>query len=66
MSGPPGPFSIRFGPLVHHTDAVREWAYDRVSKVGKPDKALDAAAAEGWTVMGMKDDWNKMFPFGSK
>jgi hypothetical protein len=34
--------------------------------VGKPDKALDAAAAEGWTVMGMKDDSNKMFPFGSK
>ena len=56
----------RFGLLVHHTDAVREWAYDRDSKVGKLDKALDAAPAEGWTVMSMKDDWNKIFPFGSK
>jgi haloacid dehalogenase-like hydrolase len=56
----------RFGLLVHHTDAVREWAYDRKSLVGKLDKALDAAPAEGWTVMSMKDDWNKIFPFGSK
>jgi phosphoglycolate phosphatase-like HAD superfamily hydrolase len=56
----------RFGLLVHHTDAVREWAYDRDSKVGKLDKALDAAPAEGWTVMSMKDDWNKIFPFGIK
>jgi hypothetical protein len=55
-----------FGLLVHHTDGVREWAYDRESKVGKLDKALDAALAEGWTVMSMKDDWNKIFPFGSK
>jgi hypothetical protein len=56
----------RFGLLVHHTDAVREWAYDRKSSVGKLDKALDAAPAEGWTVMSMKDDWNKIIPFGSK
>jgi hypothetical protein len=63
-TGDKGP--ARFGLLVHHTDAVREWAYDRDSKVGKLDKALDAAPAEGWTVMSMKDDWNKIFPFGSK
>jgi hypothetical protein len=56
----------RFGLLVHHTDAVREWAYDRESKVGKLDKALDAAPAEGWAVMSMKDDWNRIFPFGNK
>ena len=56
----------RFGLLVHHTDAAREWAYDRDFKVGKLDKALDAAPAEGWTVVSMKDDWNKIFPFGSK
>jgi phosphoglycolate phosphatase-like HAD superfamily hydrolase len=61
-----GGSGARFGLLVHHTDAVREWAYDRNSKVGKLDKALDAAPAEGWTVMSMKDDWNKIFPFGSK
>jgi haloacid dehalogenase-like hydrolase len=61
-----GGSGARFGLLVHHTDAVREWAYDRISSVGKLDKALDAAPAEGWTVMSMKDDWNKIFPFGSK
>jgi hypothetical protein len=38
----------------------------RDSTVGKLEKALDAATAEGWTVMRMKDDWNKIFPFGNK
>ena len=56
----------RFGLLVHHTDAVREWAYDRDSRVGKLDKALDAAPKWGWNIMDMKNDWNKIFPFGSK
>ena len=55
----PGP---RFMGLVHHTDAVREWAYDRNSHVGKLDKALDEAAARGWTVVDMKRDWNTVFP----
>jgi phosphoglycolate phosphatase-like HAD superfamily hydrolase len=53
----------RFMGLVHHTDAEREWAYDRQSKIGKLDKALDAAAANGWTVVDMKNDWNKVFAF---
>jgi hypothetical protein len=57
---------VRFGLLVHHTDAEREWAYDRTSSVGKLDKALDAAQAEGWTVVDMKNDWKTIFPFGSK
>jgi len=61
-----GGSGARFGLIVHHTDAEREWAYDRDSQVGKLDKALDAAPAAGWTVMSMKDDWNKIFPFGSK
>ncbi len=52
----------RFMGLVHHTDAVREWAYDRVSHVGKLDKALDEAAARGWTVVDMKNDWSTIFP----
>lgn len=47
--------------LVHHTDAVREWAYDRNSKIGKLDKALDEATAKGWTVVDMKQDWNQIF-----
>jgi phosphoglycolate phosphatase-like HAD superfamily hydrolase len=57
---------VRFALIVHHTDAEREWAYDRNSSVGKLDKALDAAQAEGWTVVDMKNDWKKIFPFGSK
>jgi hypothetical protein len=61
-----GGSGARFGMIVHHTDAEREWAYDRKSSVGKLDKALDAAPAAGWTVMDMKDDWKKIFPFGSK
>ncbi len=53
----------RFMGLVHHTDADREWAYDRESDVGKLDKALDEANAKGWTVVDMKRDWKKVFPF---
>jgi len=53
----------RFMGLVHHTDAVREWAYDRQSHIGRLDKALDEAAARGWTVVDMKADWKKIFSF---
>jgi phosphoglycolate phosphatase-like HAD superfamily hydrolase len=53
----------RFMGIVHHTDAGREWAYDRQSRVGKLDKALDEANAKGWTVVDMKADWKKIFPF---
>jgi phosphoglycolate phosphatase-like HAD superfamily hydrolase len=56
----------RFALIVHHTDAEREWAYDRNSSVGKLDKALDVAQAEAWTVVDMKNDWKTIFPFGSK
>ncbi|UGY15794.1 haloacid dehalogenase-like hydrolase [Bradyrhizobium septentrionale] len=52
----------RFAGIVHHTDAEREYAYDRQSKIGKLDKTLDAAAAGGWTVVDMKQDWKTMFP----
>jgi hypothetical protein len=48
---------------VHHTDAEREWAYDRQSDIGRLDKGLDAAANGGWTVVDMKTDWNKVFAF---
>jgi hypothetical protein len=56
----------RLALIVHHTDAEREWAYDRNSSIGRLDKGLDAAQAMGWTVVDMKSDWNKIFPFGSK
>jgi hypothetical protein len=51
----------RFLGLVHHTDAVREYAYDRNSKIGRLDKAWDDAVARGWTLVDMKNDWNKVF-----
>jgi hypothetical protein len=53
---------LSFMGLVHHTDAVREYAYDRNSDVGKLDKALDEAVAKGWTVVDMKNDWKTIFP----
>ena len=52
----------RFMGIVHHTDAEREWAYDRNSHVGKLDKALEEANARGWTVVDMKRDWRVIFP----
>jgi phosphoserine phosphatase len=53
----------RLALLVHHTDAEREWSYDRKSPIGRLDKALDEAAAKGWTVVDMKKDWKKVFAF---
>jgi hypothetical protein len=48
---------------LHHTDAEREWAYDRNSSIGKLDKGLDEAAEKGWTVIDMKQDWKVVFPW---
>jgi len=52
----------RFALLIHHTDAAREWAYDRSSSIGKLDLALDAAHAAGWTVVDIKNDWKTIYP----
>jgi phosphoglycolate phosphatase-like HAD superfamily hydrolase len=52
----------RFALIVHHTDAEREFAYDRQSHIGKLDKALDEARTKGWTVVDMKSDWKTIFP----
>jgi phosphoglycolate phosphatase-like HAD superfamily hydrolase len=49
--------------IVHHTDADREWAYDRTSNVGRLDKALDEANTRGWTVVDIKRDWKIIYPF---
>jgi phosphoglycolate phosphatase-like HAD superfamily hydrolase len=56
----PGP---RLGVIVHHTDAVREWAYDRGSHVGALSRALDEAPARGWVLVDMKEDWKVVHPF---
>ena len=53
----------RLGVLIHHTDAEREYAYDRNSHIGRLDTALDAAAANEWTIVNMKNDWNRIFSF---
>jgi phosphoglycolate phosphatase-like HAD superfamily hydrolase len=53
----------RFCLYVHHTDAEREFAYDRESQIGKLDKGLDEAVTKGWTVVSMKDDWKRVFAF---
>lgn len=52
----------RFIGIVHHTDADREWAYDRQSHIGKLDKALDEGTAKGWTIVDMKSDWLAIYP----
>jgi len=57
---------LRFMGLVHHTDAVREYAYDRQSAIGKLDKALDEARQRKWTVVDMKADWKTIYPFERK
>ncbi len=54
---------LRLGMIVHHTDAGREWAYDRTSAIGKLDKALDEAGPRGWTVIDMKADWKRIYAF---
>ena len=48
---------------VHHTDAKREWAYDRESHIGKLDAGLDQARSDKWTIANMKNDWNIIFSF---
>jgi len=47
--------------FVHHTDSIREWAYDRKSHIGKLDKGLDVATAKGWTLVDMKNDWKNIY-----
>ncbi len=51
----------RFAAIVHHDDAVREWAYDRKSHVGKLDKGLDEAPRRGWKLFSMSRDWTTIF-----
>ena len=52
----------RLGMIVHHTDGTREWAYDRDSTTGRLDRGLDDAAAHGWLLIDMANEWNRVFP----
>ena len=52
----------RFGLIVHHTDAEREWAYDRASHIGRLERGLDEAPKRGWVVVDMKTDWKVIYP----
>ncbi len=52
----------RFGLIVHHTDAEREWAYDRASHIGRLERGLDEAPKRGWVVVDMKQDWKVIYP----
>jgi phosphoglycolate phosphatase-like HAD superfamily hydrolase len=54
------------GVLLHHTDAAREFAYDREAEFGRLDNALSAAGVNGWVVIDMKNDWNEVFPSKAK
>ena len=53
----------RLGLIVHHTDAAREFAYDRGSHIGKLERGLDEAAARGWILADIKQDWSRVYPF---
>lgn len=55
----------RLGVIIRHTDAEREWAYDRDSHIGRLDKALDEAAVRGWVVVDMKQNWGRVYSFES-
>ena len=55
----------RLGLIVHHTDGEREFAYDRDSHVGQLDRGLDEAAARGWVLIDMKQDWVRIWPAGN-
>jgi hypothetical protein len=59
-TGGPGP---RFGMIVHHDDAVREWAYDHESHVGRLKRGLDEGPQRGWVIASMLRDWKRVFAF---
>jgi hypothetical protein len=52
----------RLGMIVHHTDAAREWAYDRDSHVGRLARGLDEGPGRGWLMIDMAEDWERVWP----
>ncbi len=57
---------MRLGAFVWHTDAVREYAYDRDTKVGRLNEGLDLAPKLGWYLIDMKKDWKVIYPYDLK
>ena len=57
---------LRFALYVHHTDDIREWAYDRNSSIGRLDQGIAEAKKRGWTIVDMKKDWKVIYPYESK
>jgi len=53
----------RFGLFVHHTDAAREYLYDREPGLARLNKGLDDAQKYNWVIVNMKTDWNKIYPY---
>ena len=60
ITSAPGP---RLALIVHHTDAEREWAYDRASHIGQLVRGLDEGPGRGWIIADMKQDWKVIYPF---
>ena len=58
-----GGTGARFALIVHHDDAVREFAYDREAGLAKLDRGLDEGPKRGWTLVSVKNDWKRVFPF---
>jgi hypothetical protein len=52
----------RFGMLIHHTDAEREFAYDREGHIGVLNRGLDEAGERGWLLVDMAGDWEQVWP----
>jgi phosphoserine phosphatase len=51
----------RLGMLLHHTDAAREFAYDRDSHIGRLNRGLDEGPGLGWVIIDMANDWNRIY-----
>lgn len=49
--------------LVHHDDTEREFSYGPESKIGTfSDSLMSEAGKQGWNVISIKKDWNRVFP----
>lgn len=53
----------RFGLYIHHTDSLREFAYDRQSHLARLSMGLDDAPKYKWVIADMQKDWKKVYPY---